>query len=103
MRDDRDDRCGTLVHATRCTGPTQPTNPILHAHPHTPICACCLSALATAGLASAALMPAAAAKALGDFCYLLVPADMLLCLYRAIQLLHTSAARAASVEPQVHP
>ncbi|KAL1528319.1 hypothetical protein AB1Y20_009674 [Prymnesium parvum] len=45
-------------------------------------------------------VPAAAARALGDFCYLLVPADMLLCLYRAIQLLHSAAARAASIEPQ---
>ena len=42
--------------------------------------------------------PLAAASVLSDFCYLSVPVDMLLCLYRAIGLVHEAAAALGDVE-----
>ena len=41
--------------------------------------------------------PLAAASVLADFPYLAVPVDMLLCLYRAVGLVHAAAAQAANV------
>ena len=41
--------------------------------------------------------PLAAATVLSDFCYLAVPIDMLLCLYRAVGMMHSAAAEMAQL------
>lgn len=45
--------------------------------------------------------PLMAASVLADFCFLSVPVDMLLCLYRAVGLVHKAAAEAANLPPSV--
>lgn len=45
--------------------------------------------------------PLTAVSVLADFCFLSVPVDMLLCLYRAVGLVHQAAAEAANVAPSV--